>query len=147
MHRNASRLADGHQARHDALLTAGIHGDDLAVVIGRDTAHVVVDRRQHRDRLLVDIDASEDLRSLGDARQTLVNDLGAEMLEMQMHVVLILADAAALANLDGHRAADDVARCQILGIRCVALHEALAFGVGQIAALAARAFGDQQPAP
>ncbi len=52
-------------------------------------------------------------------------------------------DAATLADLDGHRAADHVARGQILGVGRVALHEALALGVGEVAALAARAFGDQ----
>ena len=65
------------------------------------------------------------------------------MVEVQVDVVLVLADAAALADLDGHRARDDVARGEVLGGRRVALHEALALGVGQIAALAARAFGDQ----
>ena len=58
-------------------------------------------------------------------------------------MVLVLADAASFANLDGHRTRDHVARGQILGRRRVALHEALAFGIDQIAAFAARAFGDQ----
>src|SRR3546814_3552389 len=38
---------------------------------------------------------------------------------------------------------DDVARREILRRRGIALHEALAFAVGEIAALAARAFGDE----
>ena len=42
-----------------------------------------------------------------------------------------------------HAARDDVARGQILGVRRIALHEALALGIDEIAALAARAFGDQ----
>ena len=53
------------------------------------------------------------------------------------------ADAAALVDLDGHRPADHVARGQILGRGRVALHEALALGVGQVAALAAGTLGDQ----
>ena len=56
---------------------------------------------------------------------------------------LCVADAAAFADLDRHRAADDVARREVLRVRRVALHEALALGVGEVAALAARAFGDQ----
>ena len=52
-------------------------------------------------------------------------------------------DAAPLADLDGHGARDHVARGQVLGVRGVALHEALAVGVGEVAALAARAFGDE----
>ena len=53
------------------------------------------------------------------------------------------ADAAALADFDGHRARDHVARGQVLGRRRIALHEALAFRIDQIAAFAARALGDQ----
>ena len=62
---------------------------------------------------------------------------------MQEDVVLLLADAAAFADFDGHRARDDVARGEVLGRRRIALHEAFALGVDQIAAFAARAFGDQ----
>jgi hypothetical protein len=69
------------------------------------------------------------------------------MVEVQVDVVLVLADAAALADFHGHAARDHVARGQVLGDRRIALHEALAFGVGQIAALAARASVIRQPAP
>ena len=65
------------------------------------------------------------------------------MVEVQEDVVLLLADAAAFADLDGHRARDHVARGEILGGRRIALHEALALGIDEIAALAARAFGDE----
>ena len=68
---------------------------------------------------------------------------GTEVLEMQMNMILVLADAAAFTDLDGHRPADHVARRQVLGIRGVAFHETLARRVGQIATLAARAFGDE----
>ena len=58
-------------------------------------------------------------------------------------MVLLLADAAAFADLDGHGAGDHVARGQVLGVRRIALHEALAAAVGEIGALAARALGDE----
>ena len=79
----------------------------------------------------------------GNARQPLVQHLGIEMVEMQVDVILVLADAAAFADFDRHGARDHVARGEILGRRRIALHEALAFGIDQIAAFAARAFGDQ----
>ena len=69
------------------------------------------------------------------------------MLEVQVHVIFVLADAAAFADLDRDRAAHDVARREILRVRRVALHEALALGIREVTALAARALGDQQPAP
>ena len=62
---------------------------------------------------------------------------------MQVDVVLVLADAAAFADLDGHRARHHVARGEILRVGRVTLHEAFAVGVGEVTALAARAFGDQ----
>ena len=58
-------------------------------------------------------------------------------------MILLRPYAAALADLDGHGAGDHIAAGEVLRVRRVALHEALAFRVGQIAALAARALGDQ----
>jgi hypothetical protein len=67
------------------------------------------------------------------------------MLEMQVDVILVPAHAPALADLDRHRATDDVAGGQVLGVRRIPLHEALAFGIRQIPALTARALGNQAP--
>ena len=58
-------------------------------------------------------------------------------------MVLVLPVAPPLADLDGHGAGDDVARGKVLGGGGVALHEALAVGIGEVAALAAHALGDQ----
>ena len=58
-------------------------------------------------------------------------------------MVLVLADAAAFADLHRHRAADHVARGEVLRRRRIALHEALALRIDEIAALAARALGDE----
>src|SRR5690606_30837315 len=143
VHRDARRLANRHQARHDRIGLTVLERDDLAVIVRRDPAHVVVDRGQHRDRLLRDIHAGEDLGRLGDARQALVDAVRAKMLQVQIDVILVRADAAAFADLDRHRAADDVARSEVLGVRSVALHEALALRVSQNAALAAHALRDQ----
>src|SRR5690606_35182870 len=116
---------------------------DFAVVVGRNAAHVVVDGRDHRDRLLVHVDAGEDAGALGNARQLLVDHARAQVGQVEQDVVLVLADAAAFADLDGHRTRHHVARGQVLVVRRVALHEALAVGVAQDAAFAADAFGDQ----
>src|SRR4051812_46987886 len=102
-----------------------------------------MDRRQDRNRLAGDVDASGDAGRFGDARQPLLNHLGIEVIEMQIDVILLRANAAALADLDRHRAGYDIARGEVLGGRRVALHEALAFGIGEIAALAAHALSDK----
>ncbi len=66
-----------------------------------------------------------------------------EMLEMEKDEILARAAAAPFADLDRHGAADHVARRQILGRGRIALHEALALGIGEVPALAARPFGDE----
>ena len=65
------------------------------------------------------------------------------MVEVQEDVILLLADAAALADFDRHRARDDVAGGEVLGGGRVTLHEALALGIDEIAAFAAGALGDE----
>src|SRR3546814_3531260 len=42
--------------------------------------------------------SGEDARGLGDAGQPLVDDAGVEMLDMEMDVILVRADAAPLAD-------------------------------------------------
>ena len=113
------------------------------MIVTGDAAHIIVDGRRHRQRLARQIDIGEDLAGLGDARQALVQHLGIDMIEVQVDIVAILADAAAFAHLGRHRARHDVAAGEILGRGSVALHEALALGVGEIAAFAARALGDE----
>ncbi len=147
VHRHAGRLAHRHQAAHDGTGIVATPRDHFAVHVAGNAAHVVVHGRQHRNRLAGHVHAREDARGLGDARQPLVDDVRAEMLEMQVDVVLLRTDAPALADLDGHRTADHVARRQVLGIRRIALHEALALGVPEDAALAAHALGDQAARP
>ena len=143
MNRHAGRFADRHQSGDDRFGIAVAHRNDLAMQIGRHAAHVVVDGRQHRDRLARHVNAGEDLCGLADARQPLMQELGPEMFQMQQDVVLVRPAAPTLVDLDRHRAADDVPARQIFGARRIALHEALTFRIGEIAALAARAFGDQ----
>ena len=83
VNRDAGGLADRHQSGDDRFGIAVAHRDDLAMQIGRHAAHVVVDGRQHRDRLARHVDAGEDPCGLADAGQALMQQLGAEMLQMQ----------------------------------------------------------------
>ncbi len=116
---------------------------DLAMQIGGDAAHIVMRRRQDGDRRAGHVDAGENARRFGDAGKALGEHDGIEMAQMQMHVILVGSGAAAFADLDGDGAGDHVARGEVLGVRRIALHEALAFGVGEEAAFAARALGDE----
>jgi len=141
--RNAGGLADGHEARHDVVRVAVDLGQYLTVIVRRDAAHIVVDGGQDRDRLATDIDAGEYLGRFGDTGQAFVEDRRIEMVEVEEDVVVPPADAPAFADLDGHGPRNDIAGGEILGVGGVALHEAFAIGVGQIATLAAGTLGDQ----
>src|ERR1700738_3190344 len=81
--------------------------------------------RQDRNRLACDIDAGKDLCGLADARQSLVEDIGPEMLKVQFDVVPLGPASRTLVDFDRHRAADDVASGQIFRTRRIPLHEAL----------------------
>ncbi len=113
------------------------------MIIRGDAAHVVMHSRNDRDRIGADVDAGENARRFGNTGQPLVQYFRIKMVEVQIDVILELADAAPLANLDGHGAGNDVTRGEILGGRGIALHEALALGIDEVGALPARAFRDQ----
>lgn len=128
----------------DNLVVAGlVDGQDLTSVLGGDTTHVVVDGGQDRDGLLADIDTRENAGSLRDTGQTLGQDLGRQMAQLQVDVVLVGADTTALADLEGHGTGDDVTRGQILGSRGVTLHEALTLAVQQVSTLTTSTLSDQ----
>ncbi len=95
--------------------------------------------RQHGNRFFCHVDAREDTRRLGDARQPLLDNLGPQVLEVQVDVIRLGTDAATLADFDGHGTTDDIAGRQVLCVRCIAFHEALAVGIGEVASLAAHA--------
>ena len=141
--RHAGRLAYRHEPRHRRRIIAVLRRDDLAVMVGRDAAHVVMHRRQHRNRLAGHVDTAENACRLGDPRQPLMQRVGIDMLKMEHDVVLVRADTASFIDFDGHRTADDVPAGKVLRRRREPLHEALAFGIGQISAFTARALGDQ----
>ena len=117
-----------------------------ALDVGRDAAHRVVRGRLDRHGLGDRLDALVDAREVGDVGQLLVDDLLAQVGQVEVDVVLAV-DAATCADLLIDRAGDHVARREILQCRRVALHEALALLVAQDAALAARRLGEQDAEP
>ena len=143
MHGGAGRFATGEQPRHDGIGIALARADDLGAIIRWNAAHVVVRRRNDRDRLLQHIHPGENARRFGNARQALADHLLAQMVEVQVDVIPVLPHPAPFADLDHHGTADHVTRGQILGMRGIALHEALAQRIGEIAALTAHAFGNE----
>ena len=147
MDRHTGGFADSHQARHDFIGIIAVQRHHFGFIVGRYAAHVVMHGGQNRYRFFGDIDTGKNFRGFGDAGQTLVNQRGIKMLYVQIQVIFKLSDTASFINFDGHGAADDVARGQILGGRRVAFHETLAFRIGQVTALASDAFGNQTACP
>ena len=145
VHGGARALTRGEQARHGRVLAVGAQGQHLTLVVGGDATHVVVHGGDHRDGLLGDVHTGEDRGSLRDTRQTLGEELGGKVVEVEVDVVLFRPDAASLANLEGHRARHDIARGEVLGGGRVTLHEALTLAVPEDTTLAARALGDEAP--
>ena len=101
--------------------------------------------RGRRDRYRIGdrIGAGKLHGKLADAGQALHDFFRTEMLDLQMHVIAMLATALAGANFLRDGACHHVARSQILGIRRIAGHELLAILVDQIAALPSHTFGNQ----
>ena len=102
---DAGRFADREQAGHDRVRVAVLQGDDLAVIVRRDAAHRIMDRRRDRDRLARQVDArrrSCAVSVMPGSRSCRI--FGIDMVEMKEDMVLMLADAAALADFHRHRA-------------------------------------------
>ncbi len=138
-----SSLASSHEARNDSVGVVADLLHDLAMVVGGNTTHVVVHGGEHGDGLLGDVHAGENLGRLRDTRETLMENGGGKMVEVEVDVVLVGAHTATLVDFNGHSAGDDVTGGEILEAGGVALHEALTVGVLEIATLTAGTLGDE----
>ena len=126
-------------------LAGGVEARDRrrAVDVGLHAAHDVVLAGPDRDRLARDVDAGEVLADVDDLAQRLERALARDDGDVEVDAAPVGADAAALVDLGLLGARDDVARGELHLVGRVLLHEALAVGVEQVRALAARALGDQ----
>lgn len=109
-----------------------VNGNDFSSVLRGDTTHVVVNGREYRDRFLRDINSSKDRSRLGDTGETLVEDVGRQVGELEVDVVLVGTDSSTFTDLDRHRTRNDITRGEILGGRSVTFHESLSLGVEQV---------------
>ncbi len=69
------------------------------------------------------------------------------MIQLEFDVVAVGPAAASLQNLEHHGARDNVAPCQVLRVRRIALHEALAIFIDEVTALSSTPLGNQRPGP
>mmetsp|Transcript_22347 Transcript_22347/g.35719 ORF Transcript_22347/g.35719 Transcript_22347/m.35719 type:complete len:683 (-) Transcript_22347:5097-7145(-) len=143
MDRGTARLPHGHQARRHVVRAVLGRSEHFAPIIRRNAAHIVVDRRQDRNRFLGQVHTRKDTRTFRDAGQAQVQRFLGQVVQVQVDVIPLLAHAAPFTNFHRHAAADNIAAGQVFVGRRIALHKALAFGIGEVAALAPRPFGDQ----
>ena len=66
-----------------------------------------------------------------------MEDLGRQVAELEVDVVLLGTDTATLTDFDGHGTRDDVAGCKILRRRRITLHEPLTLRVEEVSTLTA----------
>src|SRR3954469_11052674 len=127
-------------------LACGVEALDRgrAVDVGLHAAHVVVLAGADQDRLGGDVDACEVLADVHDLAQRLERALLRDDGDVQRDPRPARADATAFVDLDLLGARDDVARGELHLVGRHLLHEAIAVGVEQVRALAARALGDQE---
>ena len=128
----ATRLAHRHQAGLEAIRVVRRRVQRLPPVIGRDAAHVVVDGRDDRDRLLIHVDAGENLGAFRNAGQAFSKRFRRQVVQIEVDMVAIGAHAAAFADFHRHAARNNVARGEILGGGRVAFHEPLALGIDEV---------------
>jgi hypothetical protein len=125
------------------IVTSLVNSENLTSVSSRDTTHVVVDSRQDGNGLLADINTSENTGSLRDTGQTLGKNLGGQMAELEVDVVLLGTNTTALTDLHGHGSGHDISGGKILGGGSISLHESLTLGVQKVTTLTTSTLGDQ----
>ena len=143
VHRHARTFAHGVEAIDHRVVVGGRLGDHLAVDVGGDTAHLVMDGRHHRDGLFGDVHVGKVVANFVNRGQALHDGLGPQVVEFQMHIVFVGAAASAFLDFLVHATGHEVTRCQVFQGGRIALHETLAQAVEQNRAFATAAFGQQ----
>ncbi len=88
VYRYRSAFAHGVQAI-DHLVLCAIPSDHLAVDVGGDAAHLVVDGGHDGDGLFGDIDVGKVVANLFHRGQALANGFGAQVVQLHQDVVLV----------------------------------------------------------
>jgi hypothetical protein len=88
------------------------------------------------------INPSKNSGSLRDARKTFSKEFRGEVVEVEVNVVLVLADTSTVADLHRHGAGHDITRCEILGSGSISFHEPLTFTVAEDTTLTTAALSD-----
>src|SRR3990167_5318744 len=102
MHADAGAFADRIQAIDDAIVHIALGNDDLAIDVGGNTTHLVVDRGNNGNGLARDVHVGEVDANFVHRGQALVNGFCAQVVELEQHVVFIGSAAAAFLDFLVH---------------------------------------------
>jgi len=127
------------------IIAARILGHHLSADIGGQATHHVVAGWNNRDGLLDRIRVGESTGELQDTRQAKVQRLFAQVIQLQVDVILVGTASATLKNFENHGARHHVTPRKVFGVGRIAFHETLAFAVNQVAALTTAALGNKGP--
>ena len=105
-------LSSCHQAWDDHLLTIYQFGG-LGLVVSWDTSHVVVDSGYDGYWFFGNINVGEDLGGFRDAWESLVQDLGVEVVEVQVDVVFLRSNTSSFHDFHRFSTTHDVSRGQV----------------------------------
>jgi hypothetical protein len=99
---NASSLTACEETWNNLILALAVNCKNFTGVFRWDTTHIIVDSWQDGNRLLSNIDTGEDRGGLRDTRETLVENLGWQVAELKVDVVLIRSNTASFTDFHSH---------------------------------------------
>jgi hypothetical protein len=125
VHWSASNLTGSEETWDNLVLAISSESDDLSLPVGWDTTHVVMDSGDDWDGFLSHINTSENVSSLRNTRESFLEGVGRQVVQVKVDVITLGTNTSALNDFHGHGSWDDVTRGEILGIRGITLHKAL----------------------
>src|SRR5690554_6435614 len=143
VYRYTSCFTTGKQAGNRLVVAVFILGQGLATYVGGNTAHHVVTGRNDRDRLFDRINVRKGTGQLTDTRQTQVQGLFTQVIQLQQYVILVGTATATLQDFQNHGTGHNVTASQVFRVRSIALHKTLTFGVDQVTTLTPTTFCNQ----
>lgn len=145
VHRGTGDFTTGQQTGHNFVFALVVLLDHFTRPLGGDTTHVVVDGGQNGDGFLGDVDPGEDVGGFRDTGQSFLEDVGGDVRQLQVHVVLFGADTSAFVDFHGDGPRHHVSRRQVLGRGGVSFHESFPFRVDEETTFTSSPFSDQAP--
>lgn len=126
----AGGLSGGEETGDDDVLAVSVV-ENLSLVVGWDTTHIVVNGWDDWGWLLGDVNSGEDLGGFGDTGESEGENFGWEMVQVEVDVVLVWPAPTSLEDLHTHGSGDDVTGGEVLDGGGVTLHESLSERVSQ----------------